>query len=232
MLKQQIRSMLDRLMRKRIDERALLVCEINLKRDEVSFFNLSTNKILSFAYEGALWYFRECPPILGFDAYWKKAISDFFDSLDRLHISQEHFSQEAPIVILFDQDQIIHFKAYIDDKWQRDAGFRRALKAIDRTAKQMRFSIWDQQVYNQAFFESFSLGDLPLVCRDIAVYFLWNMRALAENYRKQDIVRGNTYSFFSATKAVATQIVAEELGLEHMITASKWFQLAIDGEKR
>lgn len=89
-MKQMIRSLAYQLTRKRICEDALPVREIKLRRNELSFFCLSTNPIISFTHEGQLWYFRECPRILPAEAYWNEAVDRFFDSLDRLTINKEY----------------------------------------------------------------------------------------------------------------------------------------------
>lgn len=227
-MKNYIRQMIYQFMRKYIDETAITACEIKLDRNDVSFFNLSTNPILSFSYDGEIWYFRECPQILKKDAYWSKAMVDFFDSLDRLHISKEHFLQDIPICIDFDEAKIAEFQRYVCRKFQ-EKDFQQMLENVDRISHNY-FSIWEKQTYDMIFFEHYSMGDLPESCRDIAVYFLWNMRAVADNYRNQHIMHGNKYSFFNASKSMATQIVAEEIGLAELITSSKWCRVITDDD--
>lgn len=229
-MKQFLRDCIYALTRKRVDEASLVSCEIKLRRQELSFFNLSTNAVLSFMYEGALWYFRECPKILAAEIYWQTAIENFFESLDRLHISKEHFSQKIPITLEFGELETAFFHEYIASH-QKDKSFRKALANVDRIARSVRFSIWEKQTYDCSFFEAFALDDLPESCYNIAVYFLWNMRAAAANYRQQYIVHGKYHSFFAATKAIASQIVAEELGLNRLITSSRWCRLTIEGGK-
>lgn len=216
---------------KRISEDALAVCEIRLERDEISFFHLSTNQILSLEQDGMLWYFRECPRILTGEAYWERAIRDFFDSLDRLRISRQHFSQSIPIRLNFEQEEIRTFQEYITGRWN-SGGFCAALGKIDRTAEKCGFSIWAEQTYDRAFFERFALHELPVCCWDIGVYFLWSMRAAAGSCRMQGIVRGERHSFFHASRAAASQIVAEELGLAHLITPSKWCRIFVGDEEK
>lgn len=222
------RSLAYQSMRRHIDETKLDICEITLTREEISFFHLSTNAVLSFCFGGKRWYFRECSPLMKGDAFWRREIDGFFDSLDRLHIHEEHFAQEIPISMAFDAVQIGAFRAYLERKY-RDGDFRRALRSADQTARKLRFSIWENGIYDRAFFESFAMGDLPPACRGIAVYFLWNMRAAADRRRTQGIVRGKRYSFFSAVKAMASQVVAQELGMEEKIPASKWCRISTDG---
>ena len=212
---------------KRVREAPLAVCEINRKRDEVSVFSLSTNTVLSFTHEGQLWYFRQCPPILPAEAYWENAIGSFFDSLDRLGIHKTHFLQEIPIRISFGDEEISAFRAYIQAKMD-DSAFRKMLKQADVIAQNLRFSIWENQTYKDDFFGTFGMAGLPENCRDLAVLFLWNMRAAAGNFRQMAIVRGSRYSFFGAVKAVASRIVAEELNLAQMITPAQWCRLRFE----
>lgn len=229
-MKEFVRDCFYMLTYKRITEELIEPYEIRLKRGEISFFNLSTNGILSFARDGEILYFRECPELLTGDAYWEKAIRRFFESLDRLYISKEHFSQNIPIRLEFREEEISSFQEYIRDRW-RDRPFRKALSSADRTAQKYGFSIWEEQTYDCAFFERFALYNLPHNCWDIAAYFLWYIRSICSNYRLGNIVRGEQHSFFSASKAYATQIVAEELGLAHLITQSQWCRVVVeDGE--
>lgn len=224
-----IRNLAYGLTRKRVRESSLVVCEINRKREDVAVFSLSTNVILSFTHEGQIWYFRECPRIQPAQDYWEDAIKRFFDSLDRLRINKAHFSQEIPIRIAFSDEEKAWFQTYIESK-KSDRAFKIMLKQADVIAQNVHFSIWENQTYDNGFFQSFALFDLPENCRDIAVFFLWNMRAAASNFRLMPIVRGQQYSFFGAAKAVASRIVAEELNLAHLITPAQWCRLMLDDD--
>lgn len=226
-MKQLVRDLAYQLVRKRIDESSLEVCEVSCKREELSFFSLSTNSIISFEHEGDLWYFRECPCIVPAEAYWPEVIDRFFDSLDRLGISDRHFSQAIPIRIDFEREEKASFRKYIESK-RSDKAFRKALQNADRISRRMAFSVWENQKYDSGFFDAFALYDLPEKCRDIAVYFLWNMRTAAANFRVRSLVRGKRYSHFAAVRATASRIVAEELNLEHLITPTKWCRLIVD----
>lgn len=226
-MKYLIQNIAYQLTRKRIREDSLMVSEVRKKWEELSFFSLSTNTIISFEHEGTLWYFRECPKILPPDAYWADTIDRFFDSLGRLNISKAHFSQNIPIRIAFGKSEIISFRKYLNSK-HHDRDFRKMLKNADKIAQSIHFSIWGDQKFDAAFWRAYGLEDLPEDCRDIAIYFLWNMRSAASNLRLYDIVRGKRYSFFSAVRMAASRIVAEELGLEHLITPFKWCCLVTD----
>ena len=229
-MKQLIRNLAYQLTRKRIREDSLIVQEITLKREELSLFCLSTNPIISFIHDGQLWYFRECPRILPVNAYWDEMIERFFDSLDLLGISKEHFAQDIPIRISFDDMETACFRQYITRK-RHNRRFQNAIRNADRISQKMHFSIWENQTYDTAFFETFALEELPEKCRDIAVYFLWNMRSAAANFRLIHFTRGKRYSFFSASRAVASRVVAEALNQEHLVTPASFCRLVIDKDK-
>lgn len=216
--------------RKRIDESKLDILSIKLNSEDISYFNLSTNSIISFNYGGKLWYFRECPKVMKFDHYFSDAISRFFNSLKHLGISKEHFAQDIPIKIDFEDSVISSFKDYLDVK-MKESGFFKKLSKVDTVSEKCDFSIWCNQTYDKDFFEKFGFGDVPEICYDILVYFLWNMRAAASAYRLLKIVRGSQYSYFSAVRSVSSRIVAEELCLEHMITDAKWCKIETDDGK-
>lgn len=226
-MKQLIRSLAYQLTRKWIREDQLTINEIALKREELSFFCLSTNSIISFRYGGQLWYFRECPRVLPSAAYWNETIRRFFDSLDRLEIKKDQFAQDIPIRIMFDEAEKRSFQKYILQKRQ-DPNFCKVLKRADRIAKQVHFSIWEDQVFDNDFFEAYGMQDLPERCRDIAVYFLWNMRTAAGNYHLLHIARGRQYSFFSAARAIASRIVAEATNMEHLIAPASLCRLKLN----
>ena len=225
-----IRSLAYQLTRKWICEDLLEVQEIKVQRNELTFFCLSTNPIITFNQGEDRWYFRECPQRLAANRYWDRECSRFFDSLDRLDVSKIQFTQEIPIRISFDDSEIQLFQSYIAEK-RKNRHFRKVLRNVDCIAKRIHFSIWEKQIYDQTFFASFHMGDMPELCTDIGVYFLWNMRTAARNFRLRNIVRGKRHSFFSASKAAATQIVAEQLHLAHLITPVSWCRLVVDGRE-
>ena len=220
-MKQKIRNLANILCYKHIDEDKLNVETIELKKSEVSFFNLSSNEIISFTYEGKVYYFRKCPILYSKENYFKKSIKRFFESLNQLYINPEHFKQEFPINLNFTTQVIDMFKEYIDGKCC-DRVFIKHLSEFDYISYSANFSIWNETKYDVEFFSLFGLGDVPKDCIDIAIYFIWNMRSVSSLYRTINITKGKKHSFFSAVKAISSQIVAEELGLEHLITTAKW----------
>lgn len=216
-----------RLTRKHIREETLDVEELRLSPKDLSYFCLSTNQLISFHYEGNQYFFRECPRIQPSHPYFKEACIRFFKNADRMGVNQTFFCQEIPIRTSFDKEEITSFKAYIDAKMQiRD--FEKRLKNADRIFDKLHFSIWNRGISSATLFDAFDFYDIPKECNDIAVYFLWNMRSAAKRYRTLFICRGKKYSFFSASRAVASQIVASELNLEHLITPVTWCRIVID----
>ncbi|MGM9642817.1 MAG: hypothetical protein ACI3XI_06370 [Eubacteriales bacterium] len=217
-----IRTIPYMLTHKRIDEEKLDIVRIKILKKDVSYFNLSTNKIASFFYDGALYYFRECPKILSKKEYFTLAVTDFFNSLTQLGINEKHFKQEYPIRIEFSDEEIEAFRYYMSENMQSNK-FISCLSQTDIHANKSGFSIWDNKIsLDRAFFEGFGLYHIEKELSDIAVYFLWCMRAVAKNYRTLKIAKGNNYSFFYSVRAISSEIVAKALDLGHMITASVW----------
>lgn len=216
-----IRNIVYAITRKHIDERKLSIINIKLNKEDISYFNLSTNSITSFMYEGKLCYFRECPKILSLKDFFDDAINKFFVSLNNFGISKEHFSQDIPIKIDFNDNIVFKFKEYLDTL-KEDSNFFKKLSKADLVSEKSNFSIWSNQIYDYAFFEKFGFYDVAEEYFDILVYFLWNMRSAASTYRILKIAKGKRYSYFSAARSISSRIVAEELGLENMITDAKW----------
>lgn len=228
-MKQILRDVAYYVTKKHIDERKLEYCTIKVSRKDLSFFGMSTNKILSFEYEGKVFYFRECVRLVESKVYWKRAIDEFFDSLDRISVRREHFAQQLPIITTFSEVEITTFRAYLESRI-KEKKFCGILRNIDKISQKIKFSIWEKVQDNNLLFERFNMQNVPTDCSNIAIYFLWNMRSVADQYRKQNIVCGKTYSFFGASKAISSQIVAQEFGLTEMITLSMWCKLYVDDE--
>lgn len=218
-----------RLTAKKIDESSLDVIRIELGANKLNFFSLSTNPIISFTYGDKLWYFRECPPLRSFSDYYLNAIDGFFQSLPQLGISEKHFKQNVPIRLRFSEEEIRGFKSYIEQK--KSKSFIKAMSRADRVAESLGFSIWENQKYSGDFFAKFGLSELKTSLWDIAVYFLWCMRSAAMAYKKQSVARGQKHSFFGAVRSVSSRIVAEELGLERLITDARFCTLFLDKGK-
>lgn len=229
MLKQLFRNIAFWLTRKRICEETLDVREIRLSRNDLTFFCLSTNQIISFHHEGKQWFFRECPKIQPVCTYFKEACINFFKYIDRMEIDEHIFCQEIPIRILFDKEEINLFQDYIDKKINTRR-FQKKLRNADSISDKLHFSLWDNKISPATLFDAFEIYDVPKECNDIAVYFLWNMRAAAKKYRTLFICRGKKHSFFSASRSAASQIVASELHLANLITPVTWCRIIVDDE--
>lgn len=229
-MNQTIRNLAYLLTSKFVDESKLDVLELKLKKSDIHYFNLSSNSILSFEYNGELCYFRECPRLQSKTEYFKASVDKFFVSVYQLGISKEHFSQEIPINIEFTDEVISAFRMYINKKLHSDSFFK-SMCSADIISENTDFSIWKNQTYDSNFFSAFSLHDLDQKLYDIAVYFLWYMRSAAYTFRTLRIAKGKNYSFFSAVRSVSTVVVAEALGFEHMVTNAQWCKVLIeDGE--
>lgn len=215
---------------KRIDENRIDPITFELKDDDVSYFNLSSNSILSFCYNGMRYYFRECPCITDLKTYFEGRIIRFFEMVSSQRVNTDNFKQDLPIKIIFSSTVISRFQEYINNQ-QKERLFIRRLANIDLIAEKYKFSIWEKNSFNCAFFENFGLHNLPYTLHDIAIYFLWYMRGVAGDYRIRKIVRGEEHSFFNAVKAIASKIIAEELGLTNLIVDAQLCILHIKDKK-
>lgn len=217
------------LTRKRIDENSLFAEHVCVRSADISFFNLSTNSIISFRMDGKTFFFRECPEIFPKTEFFRVSVSRFFASLNRLRIDCEIFRQEIPLDLDFSDDICAEFRKYIDKK-ATNADFFDSLESVEELAATYGFSIWEKSEYDSAFFERFGFCDIPEELKNIAVYFLWCMRSASITFGKLNIARSKKHSFYYAVRSVSSRIVAEELGFSHLITDARFCVLAIDGE--
>ncbi len=225
-----LRSILYKLTCKRVDENNIDFMQLNVSEDDVSYFNLSTNSILLVNVDGKTYYFRECPRIISRDRYFKNAVNNFFETLEQVNTKSESFNQEVLINTCFLSEDVIKFREYVFSLIKNNR-YIRALSATDVVSERVSFSIWERRDYNRSFFENFGMGDLPDGTEDIAVYFLWCMRSAAISFRLFSIAKGKNYSFFSAVRAYSSVIIAEALGLDNMITDTRWCKLNISNGK-
>ncbi len=230
-MKQLLRSLVYWVTAKRIDESKLESVCISVRKNDISYFNLSSNPILSFMYRGELVYFRESPKLEKRSDYFLRATDRFFDTLHNLHISSAHFQQALRIRLSFTEAEIRDFRQYIADKAAEKA-FQKALFHADQIFAECGFSIWDPPVNVKALLPRFACRDLKAELEDIAVYYFWYMRSAAARYRMLWLVRGKHYSHFAAVRSMASQAVAQELGLPHLITHTQWCLLRLeDGQE-
>lgn len=223
----QLRALGYQLTRKRINEKRISSLHISVKKQEISYFILSTNLILSFDYQGARCYFRECPRIMPRRRFFLQSMATFLEMLNHLGIDRQHFKQEIPIKLEFSDTAIDQFKAYLNEK-TADRQFLKMLYNMDRIAQRARFSIWTEQIYDQSFFTTFGLGDRPKETDDISIYFIWYIRSVAAGYRTLRVVRGRKHSYFNAVRALASEVVAETVGLKHMATNTRFCTLHME----
>ncbi len=230
-MKPWLRRAVYRLTAKRLPAVLPDVRHIRVPRDDIAYFRLSTNPILSFTAEGKLCYFRECSRILPARRYACDAIDDFFATLDRFGIPSEHFRQAIPLRVTFTGEETASFRQYLTAKIADRRVFK-CLTRADSISDRCGFSIWETQTYDAAFFAAFGLDDLDPALFDIALYFLWHMRSAATRYRMLGITRSRRYDCFNAVRSIATRLVAEALGLAHLVTTADWCILEADENTR
>lgn len=217
--------------RKHICEKNLEVMEIEVDKKDISYFNLSTNSIVSFEFDEILYYFRECSAVYRKRDFFKNEIDNFFDSIGHIGICAKHFRQQLPIRVIFSEQETKDFEEFIRQKMATPKFLSRLSRTVD-ICRKVNFSIWEKGMQiDGTFFDMFGLYDLKPTLFDIAIYFVWCMRSVANKYQTLKIVRGKCYSYFYAVRAVSSHIVAEELGLSHMIARPYWCRLRIsDGQ--
>lgn len=224
-----VRSAAYKLTKKRIAEKKLDIIDLELSRNEVLYFNLSSNPIMSFKYKDKLCYFRECPSLQKRADYYRSAVDNFFETLGNLGISEEHFKQEIPIRLSFDIEETESFKDIINRKTS-DKSFIKALYNADIITEKHGFSIWETPNCDEKLLAKFLLSDIDKSLYDLAVYFIWYMRSAATRFKSMKIACGKKHSFFAAVRSISSRIVAEELGLSRMITDARLCRLRLGKE--
>lgn len=228
-MKEIVRTLAWQLTRKRIREDRLEPICLQVEPETVTWFNLSTNPILSINRNGEILYFRECPKLVSRQAHFFNAMEEFFGTLGRLGIC-DSFRQELPFPVDFAKEDVSKFEEYIRGKWE-NPGFRKKMTRMDRDAQRFSFTLWKPQAYDGVFFDQFGLTQIPRGTENIGVLFLWSMRSAALRFRTMRIVRGSRYSCFEAVRSVSSKIVADALGLSGLITDARFCVLRIGDEQ-
>ena len=227
---QYLKRLMYLLTKKKIDESKLSVIEISANSDDLRYFNLSSNSIISLDYNGETYYFRECPKLCGVFDYVRNSTDSFFLSLNKKTISKEHFAQKLPIQITFENEIVVDFKKYVDKKLNCKNAFK-ILSSVDKISESIGFSIWENTDFTAEFFTSFGFSDISESLKDIAVYYLWYLRGAMYNFRTMKYIKGKTHSFFNASKAMASRAVAEVMGVESLITDTSWCRIILEDNR-
>ncbi len=215
-IKSLLKAILFFLSKKQVELEHNSIRKIYLSKKSVSVFSLSTNPIISFELDGKLFFFRECTKICNKCDFCENAIIRFFDFIDQQKVNPKIFKEKIPIKISFSEEEIVGFKEYIFNKKNERAFLKKAVMA-DRISVKTGFNIWIERSYDNIFFNEYGMGDIIPEFFDIGVLFLWHMRSSALSFRTQKISTFNGYSFLNASKTISSKIVAEELGVSHMI---------------
>lgn len=226
-LKTMIKGILFLFSKKRVKLENDSISKMNVSKRFLSVFSLSTNPIISFKVDDKLFFFRECHKIYKKHEFFEKAIIRFFDFIELQKVDKEIFKERIPIRISFSEEEIIEFKKYILTKKKERLFYKKIVKT-DKISEKTGFNIWITQSYNKDFFSEYGLDDLASEFFDIAILFLWHMRSSCLLFRTQKISKYDEYSFFSAGKTISSKIVAEELGISHMIVDAKPVYLLLD----
>ena len=211
---------------KRINIEDSDVITINISRNELSVFSLSTNPIISFKIGGNIYFFRECPQIFCKHEFFDRAIVRFFDFIDLQKVDKQIFKQKIPIRISFSKNEVDEFKEYISAIGT--SSFYEKLAQADKIADRVSFNIWTKQEYDGVFFSKFGMMQLPEHLFDIAILFIWNMRSSAILFHNLTVSRFDKYSFFNAAKTISSKIVAEEFGVPKLLVDAKIVYLMLD----
>lgn len=227
-MKNVIRRCMNILVHKRIDEKVIPFADLEIPKENVICFNLSSNTILGIQKEDGLYFFRECLPITDAAAFIARKIHDFFAYIHNNEIEKLNFAQKPPIRIHFTEEEIEHFKEYLPDP-AKDEIFLQDMIQMDQVFQKCGYSIWNRtEPLCREDFNAFGLPDLPETLTDIGTYFLWCMRGAASAFRTAKIASGRKLIFTNATKSVSTHIVADALGLSRLVTGETWCRLHID----
>lgn len=201
---------------------------ITVPKKDVVFFVLSSNPVMSFFVDGKQYYFKECIPKETKKQFVQTRIELFFQFVDNNEYEKINFGEKAPIETSFRIQTIDAFRSYIN-ALKDDKLFVRKMLTMHKTLSAMRYSIWaDNNKLSSDAFSKLGLRDLPHELFNIAIYFVWYMRSMSNLIESERAVFGKRGYYYSAVRSIATYIVAQELGVEALVTQSTWCKLRID----
>lgn len=228
LVKDFIRKVSFNTLRKKIDEKAISWSEVVVNKEDVVYFCLSTNPVVSINYNNNQYYFRECINLSSKKDFLHKRITCFFKFINNNNFHEMGFKQELPIKVDFEKSVVDEFSDYMNDLCS-DEKFINKMLQIDVNLRKIGYSIWiNPQEIDIETLNQLGLKDLDEKYFDIALYFIWQMRSASNVLRNANLVRGKNLSYFSASRTISTQIVAENLGLNKIVPESEWCKLKID----
>ena len=226
-----LRFCLSMLNYKRVSEIKTEPFLINVDKNNIVCFHLSSNPIIAVQREGQTLYFRECPVRGKKIDFIKKSIKRFFCYIHNTSFEKINFKQKPLIRLSFTEDEVEAFQRYVYERIG-DKKFIRSLRRIDKGLARLRFSVWgEKNALRIEEADGLGLHALPEGLLDVAVYFVWYMRSVALTLKNQNVVFSKKYSLYNATKSISTCLIAETLGLKRLVTSARWCWLDIEGDR-
>ncbi len=230
-LKDFIRYIAFNLQRKKVDEKAIEWTELNVSENDIVYFCLSSNPIISIRQPEGQYFFRECIELLPKKEYLLKRIEYFFKFIHNNDFIRMGFVQKVPVQTDFDDVTVETFKNYIYSLCS-DIRFINNMLSMDVNLRRINYSIWtSQDGISLETVRKLGLTNLAEQHFEIAVYFIWQMRSAAYIRRNSGFVCGKKHSYFNAVRTISTQIVADKTGLSDLVVESKWCRLQIGNVK-
>ena len=214
---------------KQIDVNKMNIDSLVISSSQVSYFPLSMNTIKILNTSNGIYYFRECRRHLPFREFIDNQIDSFAD-LALKEISLDNFLQEIPFRTHFSEDEVNCFLLSLN-KCKLSASFYDKIKKMDFYLKKEFFSPWKKKIkISREAMAKIGLDCIPDSCVDILSYFFLYINSSIVSYLFHDFIPIGQYETFSASRSIATYILAKKIGLERLVTPCKMIKLIIDGK--
>lgn len=198
------------------DPRKADVRELCVPPTALSCFSLSANNIKLVKTEKGIAYFREMVCRLPLQEHLRYLIDDYFLLLHNEKIV-DNFSQEIPIEIDFPAEVKTAFEAYVR-RCQQKPDFYRDFATLADVVRRAGYSMWREgsQLTTEMLAQC-GFPDCPEEVRRVFPDFVSFMVSGIEQHARSSHVKPGGMDTFNACRTVATKIVAEALGLGHLI---------------
>lgn len=198
------------------DPRKAVVREQCVPPTALSCFSLSANNIKLVRTGKEIAYFREMVCRLPLQEHLCYLIDDYFLLLHNEKIV-DNFSQEIPIEIDFSTEVKAAFESYVR-RCQQQPDFYRDFASLADVVRRAGYSMWREGSRLTAeMLAQCGFPDCPEAVRRVFPDFVSFMVSGIEQYARSSHVKPGGMDTFNACRTVATKIVADALGLGHLI---------------
>lgn len=214
---------------KKIDLDRMTIPTVEIGKEDVFYFPLSSNSIKILKIQGQSFFFRPCRKNKGLNEHIDNAINSFLEMVGG-KILLENFLQKIDFCIQLSEQEVHVLADYLNQrKSERD--FYLKIKNIKHELEAIHFSLWNNpDSVSNVTLAHLGLDNFPHSVQKIQPIFLTYMANEISHYSNYS-ANSHKYDTFGASRSIASFIVAKHLNVAHIYAEARLIKLNIAGNE-